>query len=381
MNKTLIAVLIASTFVSSAYAARSGLTEPLVGHKPTLTSLKTGVSGELALGKMLTADAELMGFDDSDLDLINPDGVEYVWIIDGAELQRSKGTAGKNFIIPKNNIHSGKNITLKIVPATLTGDPKVGNEYIIANLLTAGATGGDGSGNITPDASATPVVSNLSMTGSLQAGKPLAGTYDFDANGGEPTDRSTHTWSGNAAGQLAQADAIAEGEVAPYTLTVADVGEIIELSVLAKNADGTTGNTVTVDTAGNFTDTGPGSSGGTGGGSDNTTDGGASGDVTYQPAVDPTGVTIEFKSSATVDTNGVDGVRPVVGKDVLTAKLTFASPFTDPSVTNFTFNWLADGVDIKAVPEDGVAIFTAPAKDHNDNDIQGKPITVDVNLK
>ncbi|MFM5429255.1 hypothetical protein ACET8G_20755, partial [Aeromonas veronii] len=126
-------------------------------------------------------------------------------------------------------------------------------------------TDGDGKGDSVIDPVAKPKVSNLRMAGTLEVGKTLSATYAFDANGGDVNDQSTHAWGnqGQTAALAASGQVVATSGVVPgYTLSAADVGEVKEVSVQAKNGLAVTGNTVTVDSKGGAID----SDGGTGGG-------------------------------------------------------------------------------------------------------------------
>ncbi|WP_421285478.1 hypothetical protein [Aeromonas veronii] len=383
LNKTLLAVAVSSLLSASiAHAVTSGPSSALVGFKPTLTNLTQGVAGELALGKTLTVDIDQMGFLDADGDAIDKTKVKYIWKVGGSPVSEGEGGTFASYTIGTNANLAGQSISLTIIPVTATGDPDVGNEYVIANLLDAGATGGDGSGNLAPDQTAAPIVSNLAMVGSLKVGNDLSATYDFDANGGETTDASVHTWSGSTNGQLDQVIAASEGVVAAYTIKPGDVGEVIELAVLAKNANSIAGNTVTVNTAGNATDTNGGTGGGTSAG---VTDNDNAGQVTYQPAADVASVALTWDNQAgDEDKHGVGSTgRPVIGVSTFTANLTQVSPNTDPAYSNYTFTWKADGVVFATV--DG-AVGGNTYKFENTGtlgtpDAQGKEITVDVVVK
>ncbi|MGL6607845.1 hypothetical protein, partial [Aeromonas hydrophila] len=223
-----------------------------------------------------------------------------------------------------------------------------------------------------PDVAAKPVVTQLQLAGSLLQGSSLTATYQFDANGGEPTDKSTYAWGyqGTTAGNVGTAE-VATSEVVPsYTITTADAGEVIEVSVQAQNGAALTGNTLTVDSSGQVTDVGDGNTGGNGSGNGGVTDDdNNNGTVPYIKA-DPIAVVIDFTSSANDLLNGVDGVRPVAATDLMTATITPAEG-ASPDEADYTFQWKANGTNATASVV-GVHTFTPTATQ------QGQAITVEV---
>ena len=128
--------------------------------------------------------------------------------------------------------------------------------------------GGDGKGGVI-NTQAIPRVRGLTLTGELALDRELQGHYTFEANGGNPTDKSTYAWGdkGTTANQVSSGSTVAtSGDVGTYALVQDDVGKVKELSVQAKNDDAVTGNTETVATDaskadGNDTTGGTGSSG------------------------------------------------------------------------------------------------------------------------
>ncbi|WP_421184789.1 inverse autotransporter beta domain-containing protein, partial [Aeromonas enteropelogenes] len=159
----------------------------------------------------------------------------------------------------------------------------------------AGKASGDVNLTLTPvsaiDPAAKPKVRNLRMAGTLEVGKALSATYAFDANGGDVNDRSTYAWGnqGETTAAAASGAVVATSGVVPdYTLSAADVGEVKEISVQAKNGQEVIGNTVTVGSDGKAID----SDGGTGGGGSDTdggadTDGDGKGEGVIDPAAKP----------------------------------------------------------------------------------------------
>ncbi|WP_396295085.1 adhesion domain-containing protein [Enterobacter kobei] len=149
------------------------------------------------------------------------------------------------------------------------GAAVTGNTITVDSTMTPGegngTDGGNGGGQVINPASG-PLVEKLNIAGTLEVGKKLDGTYTFNASGGEPTDKSTFKWGhkGETAGSVgAGTEVTTSGTVAAYTLVAADAGEVMELSVQAKNGAAVTGNTITVDSTmtpgeGNGTDGGNG---------------------------------------------------------------------------------------------------------------------------
>ncbi|WP_421285477.1 inverse autotransporter beta domain-containing protein [Aeromonas veronii] len=221
--------------------------------------------------------------------------------------------------------------------------------------------GGDGNGGVT-DPAAKPQVSNLRMAGKLEVGQSLTATYAFNANGGDATDNSTYVWGnqGETAAAAPAGQTVANSGVVPgHTLVAADVGEVKEVSVQAKNGLAVTGNTVTVDTTG----------------SDGVTGGNPDGTVDYQPAVAPIDVRIEFTSTATVELNGVLGGRPVLNNDTMTAVLDVVTN-TSPDVADYTFKWCLESDAACANPiAEGVGMSTFLA---TDKALQGERMVVEV---
>lgn len=376
LKKNTLTILIASAFsVSSAYARMSPETPQLVGFFSEYTQHAGAVTGRLVLGGTLTVNPNVMGFTDEDGDAEDTTKRKYSWKIDNQEKSTTDTLA-----IPLDSDLIGKQVILEVTPTTLTGDPLIGKVYTIGNLLDAGATDGGTGGTIEPDATAKPIVSKLTMAGVLQVGNALTATYEWNPNGGNQTDSSTYRWNRGVAGASQKAGTVSNTqEVESYTLVPDDAGSVIELSLTAVNGANVTGNTVTIDSTGQATDTNVGN----GGGSDTTT-GGTNDTVALAPAEDPLTVEIHYTSNATMDANGVNGgthangARPVAGKDLLTAVMTF-EPGTETALSNYTFTWYEVGNPAPLATIDGVATYLPLASPNGGS--QGKKITVDVSAK
>ncbi|ELE9247838.1 inverse autotransporter beta domain-containing protein [Enterobacter kobei] len=153
-------------------------------------------------------------------------------------------------LLPKNSL----NMSGKVLTVDTSMDSAAGN---------GSTNGGAGGTVVNPDAE--PKVSGLTLSGTLELNQTLSGRYQFDANTGEPTDRSAYAWG--VRGKTAEAVAVSTdvvpsvGNVKPYTLGQSDLGNVLELSVQARNGASKSGNILTVDTSMTNAD-GNGTSGG-----------------------------------------------------------------------------------------------------------------------
>lgn len=372
MKKSVIAFAVSSLMgLSAAYAAVvSAPTELVVGFKPVYqnTTGAGAVTGDLKPGATLAVDPDKLDFYDADGDAHHIAAVKYSWLLAGSEISTSNSVT-----LPAGNEAVGKNVTLSVTPVTETGDPIEGDPLVLSNLNLAGAGGGDGEGNVGTDEDAKPFVTHLNMKGLLQQGQTITATYQFHANGGEPTDKSTYAWGhkGTTATAVGTNAIATGGEVPGYLIQPTDAGEVLEVSVEATNGLGLKGNTLTVASDGDVTDKGEGSTGGEGSGGNGDLEGKEeeNGKVPFIKA-DPEAVTITFTSTATVALNGVEGVRPVAAKNLMTAEITTV-PGASSEVTDYLFQWKVDGSNVG----DAVAGNTTfmPQGSH-----QGQAVTVEV---
>ncbi|MGL5345181.1 MAG: inverse autotransporter beta domain-containing protein [Plesiomonas sp.] len=87
---------------------------------------------------------------------------------------------------------------------------------------------------------AKPIVTDLKMFGVLEAGQELTATYVWNANGGEPTDKSNFAW-GNKGETVAiiesskGSDIKESNTIPPITLELADIGKVKEVAIQAEN--------------------------------------------------------------------------------------------------------------------------------------------------
>lgn len=383
-KKNSLTLLIAAAMsATTAYAATlSEATPPVVGFKPVFenTTGSGAISGELKAGATLTVDPEKLTFKDLDGDLPAYNKTIYSWWVGDEDIPSGEEAS---FTLGKNTV--GKKIILKVTPVSETGDPLEGKMLTLANLSEAGVGGGDENGNVKPDGNAKPYVSNLNIAGKLAVGEQLTASYQFNANGGDLTDTSISAWGtkGTSVGQISSGNAVNtdNGSVPDYTITLADAGEVLEVSVKAKNGAGVDGNILTVGTdndvhnddngSGGNPDEG-GNSGGNGGLETDGGDGQNPGEIPYVPADPQEGsVSIEFTSTATADDNGVDGERPVASKDKMTVTFKPAEG-ASPNAEDYKFTWMAQGQEIEGVNGQE---FTPDAKH------QGMEISVSVEPK
>lgn len=97
-----------------------------------------------------------------------------------------------------------------------------------------------------------PAVTDLKLSGKLEVGGVLKGSYTFNAEKGDTTDHSLYLWGtkGTTESHVATDGQVVttSGEAGEYTLKADDAGKVMELAVLATNGKGTTGNTATLAT-------------------------------------------------------------------------------------------------------------------------------------
>lgn len=251
--------------------------------------------------------------------------------------------------------------------------PRNPGEPLPVELLSfsaKGSAGETGRVNITLstsnviDEGQAPQISDLSLAGKLELGQMLSATYRFDAQGGDRNDHSTYAWGnqGETAARVTDGQGVAEsGQVPGLTLSAAEVGEVIELSLQAKNSLAVTGNTLTVDTSMSS-------------GEGNETDGGTT-------VVDPHNYRVElrYQSSATQEDNGVTGERPVANQDKITAfcQMEGQAEFSECDEARYALRWLTRDQNGAEQEINDVASNSYTARSAE----QGKRILVEAELK
>jgi hypothetical protein len=310
-NQCLLATFVSSALlVSVADATESLPTQKVVGRKPVI-KFTGNKPATVQLGDVVTLSDSDFTFTDIDGDI--EDARTYIWRLNGVDT----GVRGLRYdILRTATVDLGKVLTLAIVPKTTTGDPTKGDEVVVDF------------GAIVVNPTAAPIISALAMSGTLQLGQKLAATYTFNANGGNLTDKSTFKWGrlGSTASTVSAGSSVSASQLVDgYQLTVADVGQVVELSVKAKNGLGVVGNTITVTSA--------------------SLSGGGSGGQVVNPA--DFAVRVNYTSSATEALNGPGYAgRPVVAKDLMTAQCKFTgAPDSDFKVCDvstgapYTLKW------------------------------------------
>ncbi|WP_336240702.1 inverse autotransporter beta domain-containing protein [Citrobacter werkmanii] len=252
--------------------AKNAATTPVTGNTATATADDTNpvvnptaapVLSNLKISGTLEVGSKLSGTYTFDANGGEPtDKSTYVWGHEGKT--KDSVTTGKSVaatgVIPDYTIVQGD--TGEVMEVSVQGKnnattPKTGNVLTVATSADSGGgdntDGGDDGGEVI-DPNATPQVSNLKIAGTLDVGQTLTGTYTFDANGNEPTDKSVYAWGhqGATAGDVTSGDTIVtSGTVPGYKLVSSDAGQVMELSVQAKDAadEHNTGNILTVATS------------------------------------------------------------------------------------------------------------------------------------
>ncbi len=202
------------------------------------------------------------------------DTSEYQWGVKGSTanaVENGEGNAiSQSGVIPSYTIDgSNAGQVLEVSVRAKNGADVYGNSATVDTAQIGGGNnteGGDGNGNIT-DEQAAPSISNVAMSGKLNVGEALSGSYTFAANTGNATDTSEYQWGvkGSTANAVenGEGNAISQSGVVPsYTIDSSDAGQVLEVSVRAKNGADVYGNSATVDTAqiggGNNTEGGDG---------------------------------------------------------------------------------------------------------------------------
>ncbi|MFM5429180.1 hypothetical protein ACET60_05725 [Aeromonas veronii] len=347
-SKTQLAAFISSALLASAaHAVMSDPTPKVVGHKPVI-EFTGNKPVNIKLGDIITLTDTDFTFTDADYDA---EGERtYAWKLGEVET----GITGLSYNIGLGETEKvDQELTLVVTPKTTGGDPAEGDTLVVSF------------GVIGVDATAAPIISELTMGGGLQLGQNLSATYAFNPNGGDLTDKSTYVWGrvGTTASSVAGGNVVSAPQtVDNYLLTSTDVGEVVELSVQAKNNLGIVGNIETVT-------------------SSSLPDGGSGGEV-----VNPTefAVRIAFTSTASDSVNGVGSAgRPVAGKDVMAAECKYvAAPVEDfaacdatPSAP-YSLEWMGttDGATYNPLGNEGATYMPQGAH-------QGQRIAVKLTAK
>ncbi|WP_282807777.1 inverse autotransporter beta domain-containing protein, partial [Hafnia alvei] len=214
------------------------------------------ISGKLTVGEALSGSYTFVPHTGS-----TTDASEYQWGVKGTTasvVDNGSGKAiGQSGIVPSYTLQSSDaGQVLEMSVRAKNGANVYGNTATVNTAQSGGGnnTEGGGDGGTIVDETAEPSISTVAISGKLSVDEALSGSYTFAANTGNPTDASEYQWgvkgttasvvnngSGKAIGQ--------SGIVPSYTLQSSDAGQVLEMSVRAKNGANVYGNTATVNTA------------------------------------------------------------------------------------------------------------------------------------
>ncbi|MEG0401252.1 MAG: inverse autotransporter beta domain-containing protein [Hafnia sp.] len=214
------------------------------------------ISGKLAVGEALSGSYTFVPHTG------NPtDASEYQWGLEGTTASVVDNGSGKAIsqsgVVPSYTLQSSDaGQVLEMSVRAKNGANVYGNSSTVTTAQTGGGnnTEGGGDGGAIVDEAAAPSISNVVMSGKLSAGEALSGSYTFVPHTGNPTDTSEYQWGveGTTASVVDNGNgkAIGQSGVVPsYTLQNSDAGQVLEMSVRAKNGANVYGNTATVTTA------------------------------------------------------------------------------------------------------------------------------------
>ena len=251
------------------------------------------ISGKLAVGEALSGSYTFVPHTG------NPtDASEYQWGLEGTTASvvdnGSGKTIGQSGVVPNYTLQSSDaGQVLEMSVRAKNGANVYGNSTTVTTAQTGGGnnTEGGGDGGAIVDESVAPSISNVTISGKLAVGEALSGSYAFEPHTGNPKDSSEYKWgekdttasvvdsgSGKTIGQ--------SGVVPSYTLQSSDAGQVLEVSVRAKNGANVYGNSATVNTAQ------------TGGG--NNTEGGGNGGAIVDESVAPSISTVAISGKLAV---------------------------------------------------------------------------------
>ncbi|WP_162622614.1 inverse autotransporter beta domain-containing protein [Hafnia alvei] len=221
--------------------------------EPSISTV--AISGKLSVGEALSGSYTFAA------NTGNPtDASEYQWGVKGTTasvVDNGSGKAiGQSGIVPSYTLQSSDaGQVLEMSVRAKNGANVYGNTATVNTAQSGGGnnTEGGGDGGTIVDETAAPSISDVVMSGTLKVGEALNGRYTFAANTGNPTDTSEYEWGvkGSTASVVnnGNGSAISQSGVVPsYTVKSSDAGQVLEMSVRAKNGANVTGNSATVTT-------------------------------------------------------------------------------------------------------------------------------------
>ena len=212
------------------------------------------ISGKLAVGEKLSGRYTFVP------NTGNPtDASKYQWGVEGTTanvVDNGNGSAiNQSGVVPSYTVKSSDaGQVLEVSVLAKNGAGVIGNTETVTTVpdSTGNNTTGGGNGGTITNETVAPEINNLSISGELTVGSVLAGSYTFDPRTGNPADASLAQWGSKSstAGTVAsQGKLTSNGTLPSYLINKTDAGKVLEVSVLAKNGAGVTGNTLTTDTS------------------------------------------------------------------------------------------------------------------------------------
>ncbi|MCC7005336.1 MAG: putative Ig domain-containing protein [Ottowia sp.] len=198
------------------------------------------IAGELSVGRILSASYQFNANTGEPTDKTTYQWGYKGYTANGLSNAASVQISGQvpNYTIRSND--AGQVLELSIQAKNGATPTRVGNILTVTTdgngSGTNNTTGGNGGRVIDPNA--IPSITNLTLSGTLQMGSTLNANYIFHANNGDPTDKTTYIWgTQNATAGVVETgrNVVNSGVVPPYTIQASDVGQILEVSVQAKN--------------------------------------------------------------------------------------------------------------------------------------------------
>ncbi|HBX67488.1 MAG TPA: hypothetical protein DEG32_15530, partial [Balneolaceae bacterium] len=180
------------------------------------------VTGTLEVGETLTG-----SYDYVDPNELPEDGTTYQWYRLDSEFEPPvliDGATAQTYTLVSAD--EGKLIVFEVTPSngTETGMPTPSNPV--------GPIGGSGSGSGGGGGNNPPTVSNVSISGTLEVGETLTGSYDYDDLDSDPESGSVLTWYRSDDSGGTNKTAIGGADATTYTLVSADEGKYMSFSVI-----------------------------------------------------------------------------------------------------------------------------------------------------
>jgi hypothetical protein len=217
----------------------------VIGKAPSVSQLM--ISGTLALGEALSGHYQ---FDGNNMGAA--DASRYQWGDEGQTAPLNDAAViTVSGTVPAYTLVSSDAGKVKELSVQARNELDITGNTLTVNTRpgTAGNNTGGGNSGAIVNETAAPEISDLQITGTLAVGEALSGTYVFNPLTGNPEDKSLVVWGGKGTTDPATGTAVTTSQILPpYTLTAADAGKVLAVSVQAKNGAGVNGNTLTATT-------------------------------------------------------------------------------------------------------------------------------------